>query len=251
MSAKLLSIAVTLSPLLTYAAPATQIMKQPAPAGIGNVFLGSLAWYPQQPELVLATISNNSTTNYAILAKNNLFDDRYPYSPMSVSTLSGTPVPLVGSRHPYPDIDDTQFKAFPVGAVWSRYFNMSEYIPASAEITVPTSQCFIFSLPKLVETLNLDVAKPGQHLADLFLTNGITQVTVESIPMHMNVTVIPGTGTTTAASPTQSIPVVSSGLILEPSAQPASIASLLEGTYDAGNALDDTSFQINSAKKTT
>ncbi|KAL8921655.1 MAG: hypothetical protein Q9208_005584 [Pyrenodesmia sp. 3 TL-2023] len=247
---KLLGLAATLSPLLASAAPAPapapqgRGLKQAAPTGEGNEFLGSVAWYPQQPDLLLATISNNSTTNYAILAKNNLFDDNHPYAPISVSTLSGKAVPLVGSRHPYPAIDDTQFKAFPIGAVWERYFNMSEYIPASSEITVPTSQCFAFALPKTVDTLNLDIAKPGQYLADLFLTNGLTQVTVASNPVHMNVTVAPATGTTTGATPTQSLPAVPSGLILEPSEQTGSIADLLAGTYDQGDLLDDNTFQI-------
>ncbi|KAL8744219.1 MAG: hypothetical protein Q9184_008024 [Pyrenodesmia sp. 2 TL-2023] len=257
-SAKLLGLAVTLSPLLTSGAPAPgpasppasqrRQLKQAAPTGEGNVFLGSVAWYPQQPDLLLATISNNSTTNYAILAKNNLFDDDHPFAPISVTTLSGKAVPLVGSRHPYPGIEDTQFKAFPVGAVWERYFNMSQYIPASSEITIPTSQCFAFALPKMVETLNLDIAKPGQYLADLFLTNGITQVTVESNPMHMNVTVAPAMGTATAATPTQSLPAVASGLILSPSEQTGSIADLLAGTYDQGDLLDDNAFNIGSSK---
>lgn len=251
LSATLLSVAVTLSPLLTSAAPAPtpqgRELLQAAPTGEGNVFLGSLAWYPKQPDLLLATISNNSTTNYAILAKNNLFDDNHPFAPISVLSLSGQAVPLVGSRYPYPGIDDTQFKAFPVGAVWERYFNMSDYIPASSEITIPTSQCFAFALQKTVDTLNLDIAKPSQNLADLFLTNGLTQVTVESNPMHMNVTVAPGKGTATAASPTQSLPVVASGLILSPSEQTGPIADLLAGTYDQGDLLDDNAFQIGSS----
>ncbi|KAI4120907.1 MAG: hypothetical protein LQ338_006680 [Usnochroma carphineum] len=243
--AEVLSIAVALAPLLVYAipAPSKPASKQIAPSGLGNDFLGSLTWYSQQPDLVLATISNNSTTNYAILAKNNLFDDTNAYQPFSVTTLSGTPVTLVGTRYPYADIDDSQFRSFPVGAVWERYFNMSEYMPPSPLINAPASQCFIFSLPSKVETLNLDEAKPGQLLADLFLTYGIAQVTVDSNPIHMNVTVPPGTPTATALGATQSLPAEPSGLFFAPSQPTGSVTGLLQ-SKGSSSSLDSNSFEI-------
>lgn len=246
----LLSTGFTSSPLLVSAAPApaNPIHKQAAPTGTGNVFLGSLTWYPQQPDFVLATISNNSTTNYAVLAKNNLFDDNFAYAPFSVSTLSGVPVALVGTRYPYPTIDDTQFKAFPVGAVWERYFNMSSYIPPSSQIRTSTSQCFTFSLPITVETLNLDMAKSGQHLADLFLGIGLTEVAVDSNPIHMNVTVQPSTGTTAAAAAgaTQSIPAEPSGVFLAPSEQTGSVINLLQNSNPDTSALGKNVFNIGA-----
>ncbi|KAL8988574.1 MAG: hypothetical protein Q9177_002378 [Variospora cf. flavescens] len=178
------------------------------------------------PDLVLASISNNSTTNYYILAKNNIFDDEHTYRPLQVQTLSEEPVPLVGGRHPYPEMADSQFKNFPVGAVWQRYLKMSDYMPPSPDIQIPTSQCFRFALPQRVEALNGDVKKADQPLSDLFLTNGLVQVPVESNPLHMNVTVAPGTPPATMAPGTGPTPIPPSqpaGLILELDAQTGSV----------------------------
>ncbi|KAI4160247.1 MAG: hypothetical protein L6R39_000242 [Caloplaca ligustica] len=243
---KALGIGLAFSPFLVSAAPAlpNNFVKQAVPTGPGSVFLGSLTWYSQQPDLVLATISNNSTTNYAVLAKNNLFDNNYAFAPLSVATLSGTPVTLVGTRYPYPDINDKQFMDFPVGAVWERYFNMSGYIPPSPQIVTPTSQCFTISIPTRVETLDLDKAKDGQHLADLFLTNGISEVVVDSNPIHMNVTVQPGASKTVAIGAAQSLPAEPSGLILAPSQQTGSILDRLEDPSPDPPSVDTNAFQI-------
>ncbi|KAL8660668.1 MAG: hypothetical protein Q9202_006325 [Teloschistes flavicans] len=222
--------------------------KQAAPSGPGNDFMGSLTWYPQQSEFLLATVSNNSTTNYAVLAKNNLFDDAYPFNPISVTTLYGTPVTLVGSRHGYSSIDDTQFRAFPPGMVWERYFNMSDYMPPSSSIKVPTSQCFQWQLPKTIEALNLDRATAGQGLADIYFSYGLTDVTVDSNPIHFNVTIAPGTPTAGAASAVQTIPAEPSGIYLKPAQQSGSIINLLQGTAaDTAAPLDGNTFEINSA----
>ncbi|KAI4088677.1 MAG: hypothetical protein LQ348_003654 [Seirophora lacunosa] len=243
MTMFLLSVASILTPLLVSAAPVAQL-KQPVAKVPGSMFTGSLTWYPQQPELVLATISNNSTTNYAILAKNNLFDDVYTYDPLQVKSLSGEAVDLVGTRHNYPELADSQFKAFPVGAVWERYLKMSDYIPPSPELITNTSQCFNFALPASIDALNVDVAKPEQRLADLFFLQGLAQVPVESNPLHMNVTVSPGTPP--AAFTAQEIPTQPAGLILPPSEQNGSISSLLATTAQEPGPIPSTSFQIAS-----
>lgn len=227
-SITLLSIATALSPWCVAGAPAQQLAKQAAPTGPGNEFEGSLTWYPQQPDLLLASISNNSTTTYAILAKNNLFDDNHAFAPISVSTLSGTPVKLVGNRWSYPEMEDTQFKEFVPGAIWERYFNMSEYMPPSAQYIQPTSECFSFSLPLTVEALAKDPTNPNQRLADLFISKGLTEVSVNSYPIHMNVTVPPGTRTAaSAARPLQAIPSQPAGVILTPEQQSGEVTSLL------------------------
>lgn len=236
-SVTLLSIAIATSPWCVVGAP----LKQAVPAGPGNEFMGSLTWYPEQPDLLLASISNNSTTTYSILAKNNLFDDDHAFAPIQVSTLSGTPVKLVGNRWSYPDMDDSQFKDFVPGAIWERYFNMSQYMPPSAQYTVPTSQCFGFALPLTVETLARDPANPNERLADLFISKGISEVSVVSIPIHMNVTVPPGTRTVAAAPQvSQAIPSQPAGVILTPEQQSGEITNLLQN----GQAVEAMTFTI-------
>ncbi|KAI4145719.1 MAG: hypothetical protein LQ341_002295 [Variospora aurantia] len=201
-------------------------MLEPRPPVPGSTFIGSLTWYPRQPDLVLASISNNSTTNYYILAKNNIFDNEHTYRPLQVQTLSEEPVTLVGGRYHYPQMADTQFKNFPVGAVWQRYLNMSDYMPPSPDIQIPTSKCFQFALPQKVEALNVDVKKADQLFSDLFLINGLVQVPVESNPLRMNVTVAPGTPPATmepGTGPTPTAPYQEPGLILELAVQTGSV----------------------------
>ncbi|KAL9020033.1 MAG: hypothetical protein Q9185_002722 [Variospora sp. 1 TL-2023] len=225
MNMFLLSIASILIPLLVSASPVAQ-MREPRPPVPGSSFIGSLTWDPRQPDLVLASISNNSTTNYYLLAKNNIFDNEHTYRPLRVKTLSGDPVPLIGGRHPYDDTNDTQFKKFPVGAVWQRYLNMSAYMPLSPDIQIPTSQCFQFALDETVDCVNSDVKKPDQYLADMLLLNGFEQVPVESNPLHMNVTVAPGTPPATmvpGTGPTPTAPSQLSGLIFNLAAQTGSV----------------------------
>ncbi|KAI4234778.1 MAG: hypothetical protein L6R40_006657 [Gallowayella cf. fulva] len=219
----LLSTTTLLLPTLVSGAPAQAITKQPTPSGPGEQFLGSLTWYPQQPALLLATITNNSTTHYAILTKNNLFDDNHPYNPITVRTLSGAPVALRGTRYPYDHIEDAQFRDFPPGSAWERYFNMSDYMPPSRTIRAPESQCFSFQLPTLVEALALNDADEDQHLADIFLSQGLTNVEVASNPVHMNVTIAPGTPTAAALGAAVSIPAEPAGVFLPPDGQQVNV----------------------------
>ncbi|KAL8846963.1 MAG: hypothetical protein Q9221_007976 [Calogaya cf. arnoldii] len=238
---KIFGAFVALQPLFVSAAPAAPHRlekKQPAPTGPGSVFLGSLTWYPQQPDLILASVSNNSTARYAILAKNNLFDDLHPYRPLQVSSLSGASVAIVGSRYPYPSIEDGQFRDFPPGSVWQRYFNMSAYMPLMPDVKVKESRCFSFQLPKTVDALNLDGMRPEQHLADIFLTKGLTQVTLESLPLHQNVTVLQGTPTVGALGAAQTIPASEqdAGVFLPPSVQTGNPVNILQNLNPVGAA---------------
>ncbi|KAL8866176.1 MAG: hypothetical protein Q9174_006454 [Haloplaca sp. 1 TL-2023] len=191
-------------------------------------FLGSLAWYPQQPDFLLATVSNNSTTNYGILAKNNLFDDDHPYNPLQVSSLTGGRMDLEGTRYSYDGIADAQFKNFPVGMVWQRYFNMSGYMPLQG-YTTPTSKCFQFQLPAAVEGLNLDKRTGNQRIADLFFLNGLEQIPLVSNPIHYNVTVPAGDPVPDKLGDVEPIPTQSRGIYIPPSLQSGSVIDLLEG----------------------
>lgn len=223
---------VVLLPLLVSAGPISQL-KQAAPTGPGNEFLGSLTWYPQQPDLLLATVSNNSTAHYAILTKNNLFDDLHPYRPLQVATVSGAPVALIGSRYPYPNIEDSQFRDFPPGMVWERYFNISAYMPPMSDTNVTESRCFSFQLPKVVDALVIDDLTPSPHLADIFLTKGLTQVQLVSTPIHQNVTVAPGPATPAsgASAAAQTIPAGAqpAGVFIPSSVQTGTVVTSLQG----------------------
>ncbi|KAL8965213.1 MAG: hypothetical protein Q9183_003969, partial [Haloplaca sp. 2 TL-2023] len=218
-SSRLLRIAILLPLSCVLSAPLTSPDNAPSKRQIapGSAFLGSLSWYPEQPEFLLATVSNNSTNNYGILAKNNLFDDEHPYNPLQLFTLTGGRIELEGTRWPYPEILDQQFKNFPIGMVWQRYFNMSGYMPVSDEFPTPTSKCFQWQLPETVEALNLDERTGNQRLADLFFLNGLKQVPLVSNPIHYNVTVPAGTPVPDELGDVEPIPTQSKGIYIPPS----------------------------------
>ncbi|KAL8859754.1 MAG: hypothetical protein Q9178_003869 [Gyalolechia marmorata] len=224
------STAVALLPLLVSGAPVTSLAKRQQPE-----LLGSLTWYPQRPDLVLASIRNTSPVHYAILTKNNLFDDLYPYRPLSVSNLPGGFVTLVGTRFSYPSIDDSQFRDFPPGTIWERYFNMSQYMPSYPEIQGQESRCFSFQLPKDIEALVIGDAQAKPRLADLFLTQGLARVSLISNPLHMNVTISQGNGTTNNGVPgaREPIPQQPAGVFLLPSEQTGQVVNTFQNLSPA------------------
>ena len=235
------STAVALLPLLVSGAPVTSLAKRQV-----TTLLGSLTWYPQQPDLVLATIRNTGGVHYAVLTKNNLFDDLYPYRPLTVTSLPGEAVSLVGSRFSYPSIDDSQFRDFPPGTIWERYFNMSQYMPSYPEIQGQESRCFSFRLPRDIEALVIDGAQAKPRLADLFLTQGLDRVMLASNPLHMNVTISQGNGTANNGVPgaRQPIPEQPAGVFLLQSEQTGAVVS----TFQNLNPADTQPFIIGAKK---
>lgn len=100
-----------------------------------------------------------------------------------------------------------------------------------------------------MEALDLDNASQGQHLADLFLSKGIVEVHVDSNPIHMNVTVPPGTGTTSASGASQTLPAEPSGVILAPNEQTGSVINLLENPQSPPANLDGPTFEIGGSSQ--
>ncbi|KAL8927921.1 MAG: hypothetical protein Q9172_001147 [Xanthocarpia lactea] len=224
------STAVALLPLLVSGAPATSLAKRQE-----TQLLGSLTWYPQRPDLVLASIRNTSPVHLAILTKNNLFDDLYPYRPLAVFSLPGVNVQLVGTRFSYPSIDDSQFRDFPPGTIWERYFNMSQYMPSFPEVQGQESRCFSFRLPRDIEALVIDDAQAKPRLADLFLTQGLDRVSLASNPLHMNVTISQGNGTANNGVPgaREAIPEQPAGVFLLQNEQTGQVVNTLQSLNSA------------------
>lgn len=175
--------------------------------------------------IVLVTIQNESTGNYSIEARNNLFDEKNPYRPLTVKNLAGQRVIPVGSQYPYPQISDDAFIPMNPGAIWQRELNMTEYIPADPNLTVPTSQCFTIGFTSGIFAVNTTDFVAGEQLATGFLGGNSVEIRIKSPPIHLNITVepepvlgpLPPTATSTAT------PV---------GAQPA--ATLVQGTGAPG-----------------
>lgn len=150
-------------------------------------FNGTIAVDSDATNIITISITNEGVHNYSILAKNNMFDNGHPYQPFTIQTSNGTPVPLAGSRFDYVTLNDAQFMSFPPATVWTRQFNVSEFLLPDAKLAVATSQCFIISLPGSVPAILTDNITSDQKLADIFFSGGLVNVPLGSIPLHHNV----------------------------------------------------------------
>ena len=178
----------------------------------GQQLSGSIIHYGAEGNgLVLVTVENNSTKNYSIEARNNLFDPDNPYQPMNVTNLAGQAVALVGTEYPYGQMTDASFVSLPVGAVWQRELNITAYMPPDITLTKPKTSCYYVSFPDgfwAIDTTDIPV---GENLATEFLSPGATSRLVDlyisSSTLHLNMTAVPGNpatpATTTAAVPQQ------------------------------------------------
>jgi len=157
-------------------------------------FVGTIAPIGSETDgLIMVTIQNNSTGNYSIEARNNLYDDANPYQPLKVKTQAGTLVTLVGSSYPYGQLVDSAFVTMSPGAVWQREFNMTEYIPTDPTVKIPTSKCFSISFPDALFAVNTTNFVADEHLATGFLGGASVETFIKSTPLHLNITVMPGT----------------------------------------------------------
>ena len=150
-------------------------------------FNGTIAVDSDVTNIITITVANEGIHNYSILAKNNMFDNSHPFAPFTVQTSAGTPVTLAGTRFDYHTLSDSQFMSFPPATVWTRQFNVSEFLLPDAKLAVGASECFIISLPDYVPAILVDNMLPTQKLADLFFSEGLVEVPMESIPLHHNV----------------------------------------------------------------
>lgn len=153
--------------------------------------------------MVLITVENNSTSNYSIEARNNLFDTNNPYQPMNVTTLAGQTVSLVGAEYPYGLLTDASFVQLPAGAIWQRLVNITAYMPADITITKPTASCYYVTFPDGFWAIDTTGMPLGENLATEFLTPGASRLVdlyVASNILHLNVSVVPGNPATNVAS---------------------------------------------------
>lgn len=145
--------------------------------------------------IVLVTVENNSTSNYSIEARNNLFDTNYPYQPMNVTNLAGSAVSLVGAEYSYGLLTDGSFVSMPVGAVWQRELNITAYLPADITLTKPTASCYYVTFPDGFWAIDTTGMASGENLATEFLTPGASRLAdlyITSNILHLNVTAVPG-----------------------------------------------------------
>ena len=153
--------------------------------------------------MVLITVENNSTGNYSIEARNNLFDTNNPYQPMNVTNLAGQTISLVGAEYPYGLLTDASFIQLPTGAVWQRELNITEYMPAETTISKPTASCYMVAFPDGFWAIDTTGVPSGENLATEFLTPGASRLVdlyIASNILHLNVTTVPETSATLVAT---------------------------------------------------
>lgn len=158
--------------------------------------------------IVLITVENNSTSNFSIEARNNLFDAYSPWQPMNITNFAGTAVSLVGEEYPYGELTDASFVTMPAGAVWQRQLNLTAYMPPDTTITKPTANCYYVSFPDGFWAINTDNLEAGENLATLFLSPGAARLVdlyIVSTVLHVNITAVPATPATPIAT-TQAVP---------------------------------------------
>lgn len=201
-------------------------------------FVGTIAPYgPELGGLIMVTIENNSTGNYSVEARNNIFDDANPYRPLRVKTQAGTLVTLVGSSYPYGQLADSAFVTMSPGAVWQREFNMTEYIPVDPALKIPTSECFSVSFPDGLFAVNTTNFVTDEHLATGFLGGASVEIFIQGPPLHLNITAMPGTllQPATATATAQPVGTQPTATLVQGTAKPGLGAS----TPSSGNSIDN------------
>lgn len=153
--------------------------------------------------IIVITVENNSTSNYSIEARNNLFDTNNPYQPMNVTNLAGKAVSLVGAEYPYGLLTDASFVQMPAGAIWKREINMTAYMPTEITISKPTASCYYVTFPDGFWAINTTGMPSGENLATEFLTPGASRLVdlyIASNILHLNITTMPGNSATEIAT---------------------------------------------------
>ena len=158
---------------------------------------------------MLLTLENNSTSNYSIEARNNLFDTDNPWQAMNITNLAGKQIPLVGAEYAYGTLDDTAFLPMPSGARWQRELNLTSYMPPDPTITTPTSKCYYVTFPNGFWAINTSDMPAEESLATQFLTPGANRLVdlyIESNVLHINLTTLPASAATLVIATTAAIP---------------------------------------------
>ena len=160
--------------------------------------------------VILVTVENNSTHNYSVEARNNLFDTYHPWQPMNITSMDGKAVSLVGAEYAYGQLDDSSFVTMPAGAVWQRALNITAYMPPDITITKPTSMCYYVTFPDGFWAIDSTGMPAGETLATEFLTPGASRLVdlyIVSNILHLNITTVPGTSASLSATSTAAIPI--------------------------------------------
>ena len=153
--------------------------------------------------IVTVTVENNSTSNFSIEARNNLFDTYNPWQPMNITNLADKEVSLVGAEYQYGQLDDSSFVPLPAGAIWQRELNLTAYLPPDTTITKPTSKCYYVTFPNGFWAINTSNMPPGESLATQFLKPGadsLVDLYIVSNVLHTNITTIPASPATLIAT---------------------------------------------------
>ena len=158
--------------------------------------------------MVLITVENNSTSNFSIESRNNLFDTNNPWQPMNITNLAGKQLTLVGAEYAYGELDDASFVSMPAGAIWQRELNLTAYMPPDATITKPTSNCYYVTFPDGFWAITTNNMPVGESLATVFLTPGANRLVdlyIASNVLHINISTIPASPVTLTTT-TEPIP---------------------------------------------
>ena len=179
----------------------------------GQQLAGSISQLGTENDgVILVTVENNSTHNYSVEARNNLFDTYHPWEPMNITSMEGKAITLVGAEYAYGQLDDSSFVTMPAGAVWQRALNITAYMPPDSTITKPTSMCYYVTFPDGFWAIDSTGMPAGETLATEFLTPGASRLVdlyIVSNVLHLNITIVPATSAsaslsaTTAAIPMQ------------------------------------------------
>ena len=162
--------------------------------------------------VILVTVENNSTHNYSVEARNNLFDTYNPWQPMNITNMQGKQITLEGAEYAYGQLDDSSFVTMPGAAIWQREINITAYMPPDDTITKPTSACYYVTFPDGFWAIDSTGMPAGETLATEFLTPGaprLVDLHIVSNILHLNITTVPATSASAVASiaSTAAIPV--------------------------------------------
>ena len=176
----------------------------------GQQLYGSIVASGAEGEgIVTITVENNSTSNYSIEARNNLFDTYNPWQPVNITNLANKEVSLVGAEYQYGQLDDASFLPMPAGAIWQRELNLTAYMPPDTSITKPTSKCYYVTFPSGFWAINTSNMPAGKSLATQFLTpgaNSLVDLYIDSNVLHTNITTVPASSTTLITATAAAIP---------------------------------------------
>ena len=153
--------------------------------------------------IITVTVENNSTKNFSIEARNNLFDTYNPWQPMNITDLSNKQVTLVGAEYQYGQLDDSSFLPMPAGAIWQRELNLTAYMPPDTTITKPTSKCYYVTFPDGFWAIDTSNMPAGKSLATEFLSQGsstLVDLYIDSNVLHTNITTTPASPATLVAT---------------------------------------------------